>query len=212
MECEKIQVIDCGLLEYDQTLGLQIEFWQNLQKEKTGNTVLLVEHPDVITLGARNTENKLLASGKQLKQKGIELHRIGRGGGTTAHNPGQIVMYPMINLKSIGSDVPAYVRSLESIGIELLDELGVQSQRRKGYPGLWVGEKKIASIGVQIKKWITMHGMAINIQNDLGIFDYIIPCGIEGVVMTSVLNETGIEQSIEEIKHTLTELCFKQWG
>ena len=211
MDSENIQVIDCGVLEYGETLGLQMEFWENLLAGKVGNTVLLVEHPDVITLGARKTENKLVTSEQQILDKGIELHRIGRGGGTTAHNQGQIVIYPMVNLKSVGMDVPGYVRSLEAIGIELLEGLGVESQRRKGFPGLWVGEKKIASIGVQIKKWITMHGMAINIQNDLSIFENIVPCGIDGVRMTSVKEETGVEHAMDEVKHIVTELCYKQW-
>lgn len=209
---EKIQIIDCGLLEYNETLGLQIEFWENLLEEKVGNTVLLVEHPDVITMGARKTENKLKSNGKTIKQAGVELFRTGRGGGTTAHNPGQIVMYPLINLKSIGSDVPGYVRTLEQIGIEMLKNLDVEADRKKGYPGLWVGDEKIASIGVQIKKWITLHGMAINIQNDLSIFDYIVPCGLDGVKMTSVYELTQKQWPMTDVKHILMDECIKHWG
>jgi lipoate-protein ligase B len=120
--------------------------------------VLIVEHPAVISLGARKSENKLLADEGLIREQGIELVRVGRGGGTTAHNPGQLVFYPIIKLKSLKLDVTEYIRSLEQVGIELLQWIGVQSGRRKGFPGLWIGQKKIASIGVQLKKWVSFHG------------------------------------------------------
>ncbi len=127
----------------------------------------------------------------ELARKNIELVPIRRGGGTTAHNPGQLVFYPIIDLKSAKIGVSEYVRLLETIGIEFLEKFGLESRRRKGLPGLWAEDRKIASIGVKIKKWVTFHGMAININNDLTIFDVIIPCGLDDVRMTSVLAETG---------------------
>jgi lipoate-protein ligase B len=131
---------------------------------------------------------------------------VRRGGGTTAHNPGQLVFYPILNLLTTGHGINEYIRELEAIGAELLEQLGVQSTRRKGAPGLWVGKKKIASIGVRVSKFITFHGMAINIQNDLSIFDYIVPCGLDNVEMTSVLNETGEEHPMNQIKQMLSEI------
>ena len=162
---------DCGVISYQDALQLQMELCAQRQNNEIDNTVLIVEHPAVITLGARKSENKLLADENDIHNRGIELAQIGRGGGTTAHNPGQLVFYPIIRIKSIGLDVGQYVRSLEQIGIDLLRCFGVESDRRKGFPGLWIGEKKIASIGVQLKKWVSFHGMAININNDLSIFD-----------------------------------------
>ena len=205
-----IRIIDCGLAGYAEIFARQLELLRARQADEICNTVLMVEHQAVITLGARKTENKLIASAESLGEKGIDIVEVGRGGGTTAHNPGQIVVYPIVKLKSLKLDVGAYVCRLESIGIELLGRLGVESGRRKGYPGLWVHNRKIASIGVQIKRWVTMHGMAINVANDLGIFDNIVPCGLSDVEMTSVLKETGKEWAMEEVKRMLKEICVEQ--
>jgi lipoate-protein ligase B len=211
MKEEKIKIIDSGLIDYTQALELQLQLLKARQADEIVNTVLLLEHPAVITLGARKSENKLIATEQHLLSQKILLESAGRGGGTTAHNPGQIVLYPIIKLKSIGIGVNEYVRSLEAIGIELLKILGVESCRRKGFPGLWVGEKKIASIGVQVKKWTTMHGMAINICNDLSIFENIVPCGLDDVEMTSVLKETAKKWEMSKVKEILAELCEKYW-
>ncbi|MCK5564962.1 MAG: lipoyl(octanoyl) transferase LipB [Planctomycetes bacterium] len=206
-EQQELEIRDCGVMAYGKTLHLQRELVRQRIDERIADTILLVEHEPVITLGIRKTENKLLSTKDDLKEKGIELHSVKRGGGTTAHNPGQIVIYPILNIKTIGLGVGDYVRRLEAIGIELLGELGVKSERKKGLPGLWVGEKKIASIGVKIRKYVSFHGMAININNDLGIFENIVPCGLDGVVITNVLKETGNDVSIDEIKAKLTKLC-----
>lgn len=212
MEPKEIHIIDCGLVDYDQAFKQQLEMLADRQADRIANTVLLVEHPPVITLGARKTENKLIASAAELDEKGIALVKVGRGGGTTAHNPGQIVAYPIIKLKSLNLGVNEYVRRLEEIGIQLLAKLGVQAQRRKGYPGLWVDHRKIASVGVQIKKWTTIHGIAINIQNDLRIFDNIVPCGLTDVEMTSVHKETSKHWPMDEVKMLLKEICIEQLG
>lgn len=206
-----LTIRDCGLLAYDEALQLQLELCAQRQVDAIDNTVLIVEHPAVITLGARQSENKLLADETVIRERGIELVQIGRGGGTTAHNPGQLVFYPIIKLKSLRLDVTTYVRSLEQIGIDLLAWLGVESGRRKGFPGLWIGEKKIASIGVQLKKWVSFHGMAININNDLSIFNCIVPCGLEAVEMTSVVQETGREADMAAVKTKLRERCSTYW-
>jgi lipoyl(octanoyl) transferase len=198
---------DCGLIGYSQCLSLQLELLAERQADAVPNTILLVEHPPVITLGARKSENKLLADEDTLKTKGIEIVTIGRGGGTTAHNPGQLVIYPIIKLKTLKLDVPEFVRRVEQLGLELLDSLGVIAHRQKGLPGLWVGREKIASVGIQIKKWVTMHGIAINICNDLSIFDYIVPCGLKDVKMTSAAKQTGKTYSMKEPKKNASLLC-----
>lgn len=203
-----LKVVDLGTKPYGPILLLQLELCNKRQKDEIKNTVLIVEHPPVITLGARKSENKLITDEKILKEKGIDVVHVGRGGGTTAHNPGQLVMYPIIKLKSIGLDVSSYIRTLEQIGIDLLKTLGVESERRKGFPGLWIGHKKIASIGVQLKKWVSFHGIAFNINNDLGIFDYIVPCGLDDVEMTSVEKETGTMIDKESVKKELASLCL----
>ncbi len=203
---------DCGLTPYGEALALQLDLCGKRHENAIDNTVLLVEHPAVITLGARKSENKLLRSPENLTRQGIDVVDVRRGGGTTAHNPGQIVVYPIIKLKSLALDINDYVRQLEAIGIDLLEQFGIGAARRKGYPGLWIGEKKIGAIGVQLKKWVTLHGMAININNDLGIFANIVPCGIEGVRITSVKNETGTPKSMPDVKQRLAELCVKYFS
>ncbi|MHC5096776.1 MAG: lipoyl(octanoyl) transferase LipB [Planctomycetota bacterium] len=207
----KLDVVDLGTQPYGQILDMQMELCQKRQQDTILNTVLIVEHPAVITLGARKSENKLLSDEEVIRSQGIDLVRIGRGGGTTAHNPGQLVIYPIIKLKSLKLDVNAYIRSLEQVGIELLQWLDVESGRRKGFPGLWIDETKIASIGVQLKKWVSFHGMAININNDLGIFEHIVPCGLKDVVITSVEKETGKQADMDAVKDKLTMLCKTQW-
>ncbi len=199
-------------MPYRQALQMQLELCAQRLDGHIPNTVLVVEHPPVITMGARKTENKLLVNPDLLGEKGIELVEIRRGGGCTAHNPGQIVVYPIIKLKSLNIGVNDYIRQLEAIGIELLDSFAIKSSRRKGFPGLWVGPRKIGSIGVQVKRWITLHGMAINFNNDLSIFENIVPCGLDGVSITSVKNETGSENPMDAVKKKMMELCVKYFS
>jgi lipoate-protein ligase B len=218
-----LHIIDCGLADYRTVLQQQLQLWEKRLQDKIPDTVLIVEHLPVITLGARTSANKLLAAKEELLQKGIDVVPVRRGGGTTAHNPGQLVFYPILKLQELGFSINEYIRILEEIGIELLAQLGVNAQRQKGFPGLWVENnrqssivphpsRKIASIGVRVSKGVTYHGMAININNDLSIFDLFVPCGLNGVQMTSVLKETGQEQSMAEVKNKLKTLLCAHFG
>ncbi len=204
-----LEVRDCGLADYRETLHIQQQLCDQRREGKIPDTVLLVEHPAVITLGARQSRNKLLAGRECLREKGIDIISIRRGGGATAHNPGQLVLYPILNLEQLKLGISQYVRKLETMGAALLGQLGVNSLPRKGLPGLWVGERKIASIGVRVSRMTTYHGMAINIQNDLSIFDLIVPCGLEGVKMTSVLAETGKHHAMNKVKQNLIQLIME---
>jgi len=206
------RIIDCGLADYSHILARQHELREKRRLGEIPDTVLVVEHGPVITLGARRSANKLLAERAELARRNIDVVDIRRGGGTTAHNPGQLVFYPIVHLQQLGLGIGEYVRTLETIGIELLEELGVHSTQRKGLAGLWVGRKKIASVGVRVSKFVTHHGMAINIRNDLSIFDALVPCGLEGVEMTSVLKETGQNPSMAEVKKNLFALLRKHLG
>jgi lipoate-protein ligase B len=203
---------DLGLADYRAVLALQEDLNDQRRDGQIGDTVLIVEHPAVITLGARKSANKLLIDAETLSHHGIDLVEIRRGGGTTLHNPGQLVFYPILDLQALRLGVSEYVRTLEAIGIELLATAGVASDRRKGYPGLWVGARKIASIGVRVSRLVTRHGMAINVSNDLSPFDLMVPCGLEGVAMTSVAKETGRSQDMTKIKTQLTALLRRHFG
>jgi len=206
-----LRICDCNLSDYRRVLQFQHELQEKRRRGEISDTVLIVEHPPVITLGARQNANKLQISREELEKHGIEVVEIRRGGGTTAHNPGQLVFYPILNLKKIGLGITEYIRTLETVGIKLLARLDVNAQRRKGFPGLWVGNKKIASIGVRVSKFITYHGMAINIHNDLDIFDFIVPCGLDNIKMTSVLKETGRHYSTSMARKHLTKLLIKHF-
>jgi len=206
-----LEIRDCGLADYREILTLQHNLRDMRQRHRIGNTILIVEHPPVITLGARQTANKLFVTEDELAKKKIDLVQIRRGGGTTVHSPGQLVFYPVLYLPDFALGISEYVRKLEAVGAELLGRLGVSAHRRSGLPGLWVDDRKIASVGVRVSKQVTYHGMAINIQNDLRLFDLLVPCGLDDVEMTSVLKETGRRHNMRSVKRQLTRLlvsCF----
>jgi lipoate-protein ligase B len=207
-----LAIRDCGLANYREVLALQQELQEQRRSGLIADTVLIVEHPAVITLGARKSANKLLVGPEELARRHVDLVEIRRGGGATAHNPGQLVFYPILHLQELRLDINQYVRTLEAIGIELLGGLGVPSERRRGFPGLWVSQGKIASIGVRVSRFVTCHGMAINIQNDLSIFNFMVPCGLDGVQMTSVQRETGQMHDMEQIKAQLSGLLVRYFG
>lgn len=200
-----------GLSSYRCALAVQEELVRARIAGKICDKVIILEHTPTITLGARGSANKLLADTEEIVAKGIEVVSTARGGGTTAHNPGQLVFYPIINLKDRRLGITEFVRGLEAIGIELLDTLGLRCQRQKGLPGLWIDGRKIASLGIKVKRWTTFHGMAININNDLGIFDYLVPCGLDDVVMTSVAKELGSAVSIAEAGSRLKKILLKKF-
>jgi lipoyl(octanoyl) transferase len=212
IEKKSLHIIDCGLSEYRKILDLQIQLQEQRQNNKISDTVLIVEHPSVITLGARREANRLLLSESLITARGIEIVRTRRGGGVTAHNPGQLVFYPIIHLRNFGLGVSEYIRKLEDVGIKMLRLLNVSSERKKGLPGLWFKEKKIASIGVKVSRSVTCHGMAININNDLSIFDLFVPCGIDGVQITSVQKETGKQYLMTDVKKQLCKLLTKHFS
>ena len=204
-----LRIYDCGLADYRDVLQQQHELQEKRRRGEIPDTILITEHPPTVTLGARQSANKLQVSRENLTQKGIDVVDIRRGGGTTAHNPGQLVVYPILHLQELDLGISEYIRELETIGAELLEKLGIRSQQRKGLRGLWIDNRKIASIGVRVSKFVTYHGMAINIQNDLSLFDYITPCGLDGVEMTSVLKETGKHHSMTQVKKQLSQLLIK---
>lgn len=207
-----LAIRDLGLTDYRQVLALQKQLQEERRAGAIGDMVLVVEHRPVITLGARKSANRLLVSEEELSRRRVDVVEIRRGGGTTAHNPGQLVFYPILNLQERRLGISEYVRTLEQIGIDLLGHFGLACDRRKGYPGLWVDGRKIASIGVRVSRWITYHGMAVNINNDLDLFDVMVPCGLDGVEMTSLQRETGIAHEMDGVKRQLAVLLDRHFG
>jgi len=207
-----LDIVDLPVAEYRDVLKVQHELTAKRIAGEISDVAIIVEHCPVITTGVRDDKNKLLVSAEKLVSQGVDLVDIARGGGATAHNPGQIVFYVIMNLKDKGLGITEFIRTLEDIGIELLGKFGVSADRKKGFPGLWTDDKKIASIGVKVKKWTTFHGMAININNDLSIFDNIIPCGLDGVVMTSLSECTSKKIDMQKVREELKSILKRRFG
>jgi lipoyl(octanoyl) transferase len=180
------KVYKLGRVPYKKALDLQLELLEMRKNGKIGDTLLLLEHPHTLTIGRRGDMGNLLAARDYLSEAGIHFEMISRGGDITYHGPGQLVGYPIMDLSGMGRDVHKYLRNLEETIIVSLDYYGIRARRIKGVTGVWVKWHKIASIGVGIKRWITYHGFALNVNTDLSYFDMIVPCGIENVQMTSI--------------------------
>ncbi|MFT3921409.1 MAG: lipoyl(octanoyl) transferase LipB [Myxococcales bacterium] len=180
-----------GSVPYAQAHALQERLVAARQAEQIGDTVLLLEHPKVITLGRAAKQEHVLFSEDALHERGYELFATGRGGDVTFHGPGQLVMYPIVDLKPDREDVRRYVKDLEEAMIRTCADYGVQAARVEGLNGAWVGENKIGAVGVRISRWVTMHGLALNVSTDLDSFGAIVPCGIAGRGVTSLSRELG---------------------
>ena len=186
----ELAVVGLGRMPYGEALALQRDLAQRrIAHEITRDMLLLVEHPPVITLGRGFKPEHLAMPREFLDARGVELFEIERGGDVTFHGPGQLVGYPIYDLSEHEQDVHWFLRQLEAALIAALAELGVEVRRNEGYTGVWIGNRKIASIGIHVKRWVTWHGFALNVTTDLSYFDLIVPCGIAGVTMTTVQKE-----------------------
>jgi lipoate-protein ligase B len=180
-----------GVVPYEVALNLQRRLMQARAGGKIGDVLLLLQHPSVFTIGRFRGGDDITVPPQTLVRDGIAVFHTNRGGGITYHGPGQLVGYPILNLKENGLDVREYIRKLETAIIKLLLALGIQGHRVAEYPGVWVGEKKVCSIGIHVSHNITTHGFALNVTNDLRYFKYVRPCGLPGEVMTSVSELLG---------------------
>ena len=201
-------ITDLGLISYTDAFALQQRVVRARKAGAIDDVFLLSEHPHVITLGRNANRANLLASEQVLRQKRVELHASNRGGDITYHGPGQIVVYPILNLAPIKRDVAWYVRQLEEAMIRASADFGVTAYRVPGRTGIWVavgdGEEKLAAIGVHISRWVTSHGFAYNVSTDLRYFDMIIPCGIADRKATSLEKLLSRGVSLDEVKSRLT--------
>lgn len=169
------------------------------------DVLILVEHAPVLTVGRNGGFQNILAAGEALKSQGISVYEVERGGDITYHGPGQLVGYPIIDLKMRDRDLHRYVRQLEEVIIRTLDCYGIIAGRKDGYPGVWVGSRKIAALGVAVKKWVTMHGFALNIACNLEHFQLIVPCGISGCGVTSMVDVLGREQDFAAVSRVVRD-------
>lgn len=194
-------VKNLGVRSYAEVLAFQRELAdKRISGEVDQDVLILVEHPPVVTLGRRKEDNKLPVSEAFLKARGIELFAVERGGGVTFHGPGQLVGYPIFDLQRHKQDLHWYLRQVEEVLIQSLAAYGIPAERNPGYTGVWTQGRKIASIGVHARSWVTWHGFALNVRTDLSYFDLMTPCGIDGVVMTSMQREVpGTEIAFPEV-------------
>ena len=201
-----LHCIDIGLVEYARALTWQEALVGKRCQGEGEDTLLLLEHPPVFTLGRGGNEKHVL------NPRQVPVYRVGRGGDVTFHGPGQLVGYPILDLTRHGRDVHAYLRALEEILIAVLTEYGLQSQRKEGLTGVWVGEKKIASIGVGVRRWITYHGFALNVDPDLSYFCDIIPCGLASVRMTSMEELRARPMTVSAVKPRVAQTFASHFG
>jgi len=193
-----------GLTSYGEGLRLQERAVEDLRAGEGREQLLLLEHPHVFTLGRGADAANILADEKQLALHAIEVHETGRGGDVTYHGPGQLVGYPIINLKPDRCDVHRYVRDIEEVLIRVIGEYGVRGERIAGLTGVWVGDEKVAAIGVRIARWVTSHGFALNVNTDLRYFQMIVPCGISDKGVTSLARLTGRALDLREVASVVT--------
>ena len=196
MTARQLLVVDAGEVPYADALELQRAA---ARARITGaipqDLLILVEHPPVVTLGRSSKDRHLIASKELLQARGVELFEVERGGDVTFHGPGQLVGYPIVDLKRHKQDLHWYLRQMEQALMHAVGSYGVAAERNAGFTGVWVGDergsRKLASIGVHARDWVTWHGFALNVTTDLSYFDLIVPCGIAGVTMTSLARESG---------------------
>jgi lipoyl(octanoyl) transferase len=190
-----------GRVPYQEAWDLQRRLVEQRKMRAVGDTVLFLEHPPVVTMGRNARPEHLLTRPEALRRQGIEMVETDRGGDVTFHGPGQLMGYLILDLGLIRKDVVWYVRILEEALIRTVGELGVVAERRKGMPGVWVGQAKLAALGVHLSRWVTSHGFALNVDTDLSFFRHIVPCGIAGAPVTSLCQLLGrpVERSRVEI-------------
>ena len=210
---------DLGLLDYQKAVDYQTKIFnkiidqklknrKSVNKEITQNHLIFVEHPNVYTLGKSGDINNLLLSKEDLEKKEIQFFNTNRGGDITCHGPGQIVCYPILDLDNFFSDIHKYLRYLEEVVIQTLNEFGIKSERSPDETGVWIEPKqisarKICAMGVKASRWVTMHGFALNVDNDLSYFENIIPCGISNKSVTSITNEIADQVDISDVKEKI---------
>lgn len=206
-ERKKLHVSLLGKVDYPEALQLQEQLLALRQQNQIPDTLLLLEHPPVLTMGRRAKGENILAPTAFLASQGITVHEINRGGDVTYHGPGQIVGYPIINLNGYGRDIHAFIQMLEEVFIQLLDrEYGITARREsQTFTGVWVGGAKITAIGIAVKQWVTMHGFAFNVNPNLEHFRWIVPCGLQGREVTSLARLLGHTPEFDRVCHQVVD-------
>lgn len=203
-----MRVLDLGRKSYGDTLAIQLATFDEVEAGGP-DTLILVEHDPVLTLGANFHESNLLFTREEYEARGIEVTRTDRGGDVTYHGPGQLVIYPIFNVAHHGRDLHRWMRDLEETMIVVTRAFGLEPRRFAPHTGVWIGDRKIAAIGVKMRRWINLHGIALNVEQTPAAFSLIVPCGIQGFGVTSLSEELGRPVSLAEAR-TTTVRAFEQ--
>lgn len=207
-----IEIEDWGLIDYKEAWDKQKIYAEEVLNKTRNSTLILCEHPSVITIGKSGTEGNIIPKPDFLKQIGIDVFNIDRGGDVTLHNPGQLVGYPIFNLADFRQDLHWFLREIEQCIIELLEKFQILAGRVEGLTGVWISEqRKICAMGLHCSRWITSHGFALNAHNNLSEFDLIVPCGIKDKGVTSIEKELGIRIEISDLKSRCSEIFKKHF-
>jgi lipoyl(octanoyl) transferase len=208
---KSLEVRRLGTVGYQEALDLQARLVEERRSGAVPDLLLLLQHPPVITLGVKTRHNRtnIVASDAQLAEAGVGIFESGRGGDVTYHGPGQLVGYPILDLNPDRRDVHRYVRDVEQALIEAVATFGIAAERVPGLTGIWVGNEKLAAIGVRISRWITSHGFALNVSTDLSHFDLIVPCGIQGRGVTSMHQLIGKPVEMADVEAAVSD-AFSQ--
>lgn len=198
-------VVDWHKIEFMEAWRRQRTYVDAILRHNADDCLAFCEHPDVITLGKRTQHGSVLLSSSELSGRGISVLEVDRGGEATVHNPGQLVGYPIVLLSRHKEDLHWFLRTIEQCIIDTLDVLNIDAHRVDGRTGVWVeGRRKICAIGIHCSRWVTYHGFALNVSNDLGLFDAIVPCGIHDAGVTSIAAEASAEISLAEVMHIVS--------
>ena len=225
---KKITVKNLGLLDFEKTLHIQKDFQNQIIETKlnnrknnlnsiTPNFLLFVEHDHVYTLGNSGNENNLIFDKKRLVEMGIKYHKTNRGGDITYHGPGQLVCYPILDLENFYRDIHKYLRDLEDVVVNTLDYFNISASGNSKETGVWLDvgtpeERKICAMGIKVSRWVTMHGLALNVNTNLSYFNGIVPCGISEKGVTSISNELNKTIKLDLVRKVLTENFLKKFS
>lgn len=206
----ELEVRRLGVVPYAEALAMQRALVEERRADRVPDLLLLLEHPPVLTVGVRGDggRSNIVATEQRLADLGIEIHETGRGGDVTYHGPGQVVGYPIVDLRPDRCDVHRYVRDVEEVMIRVCADYGLKAGRIAGLTGAWIGAEKIGAIGIRISRWITSHGFAFNVSTNLDHFTLIVPCGISDRGVTSIQKATGRQVPLAEVEDRLaTHFC-----
>ncbi|MDC1068242.1 lipoyl(octanoyl) transferase LipB [Candidatus Kapabacteria bacterium] len=207
----EFNILDIGLFDYQKAWDLQKEIATSVQKQQKDSTLIICEHPTVITIGKNGSEENLTKSEEFYNNNNIQVIFNNRGGDVTLHNPGQLVVYPIFDLNKSKPDLHWFLRTLEQIVIDTVAEFDIKSGRFDSYTGVWLEEqRKICAMGLHCSRWVTSHGLALNVNNDLSEFEFIIPCGIKEKEVTSISKEIGTQVDMLQLKNKIIK-NFKKY-